>query len=146
MLGAMPFVVEALLWTAIAVSAVFVMYLLELQRFGGHFLTLGDPHLLGELGSLVVRRTHVANRGVPPNRIVEAFYVIEGCRPRRFFPAGEHRSAHFGFQRRDERFGHGVIEGRAHPAHRREDTRFLETLSEGERRILRSPVGVVDHP
>jgi hypothetical protein len=27
-LGAMPFVVDALLWTAIAVSAVFVMYLL----------------------------------------------------------------------------------------------------------------------
>jgi hypothetical protein len=27
-LGAMPFVVEAVLWTAIAVSAVFVMYML----------------------------------------------------------------------------------------------------------------------
>jgi hypothetical protein len=28
LLGAMPFVCEAVLWTAIAVSAVFVMYLL----------------------------------------------------------------------------------------------------------------------
>ena len=55
---------------------------MELQRFDGHFFALGYSHLLGD-SQLVIRRTHVSDRGVPAAWIVEAFYVVEDGRPRR---------------------------------------------------------------
>ena len=54
---------------------------MELQRFDGHFFALGYFHLLGD-SQLVIRRTHVSDRGVPAAWIVEAFYVVEDGRPR----------------------------------------------------------------
>jgi hypothetical protein len=56
---------------------------MELQRFDGHFFALGYSHLLGD-SQLVIRRTHVSDREVPAAWIVEAFYVVEDGRPRRF--------------------------------------------------------------
>ncbi len=76
---------------------------LELQRFDGHFFTLGHSHLLHEVGSLVVGRTHVADRRVPPGGVVEALDVLEDGRPRRF-PGGERTGGgrHLGLERGDE--------------------------------------------
>jgi hypothetical protein len=56
--------------------------ILGLQRFDGHFFALGHPRLLGD-GQLVISRAHVADRGVPTIRIVEAFYIVEDGTPRR---------------------------------------------------------------
>ncbi len=78
-------------------------FTLELQRFDGHFFTLGHSHLLHEVGSLVVGRTHVADRRVPPGGVVEALDVLEDGRPRRF-PGGERTGGgrHLGLERGDE--------------------------------------------
>src|SRR5215213_10855992 len=48
----------------------------ELQRFDGHFFALGHSHLLHD-GSLVVSRTHVADRRMSPRGVVEALDVVE---------------------------------------------------------------------
>jgi PAS domain S-box-containing protein len=90
---------------------------LELQRFDGHFFTLGRPHLPGDDGSLVVCGADVADRGVDAPRVVKALYVIEDGHPRRV-PVGERTVArlnlNFGLQAGHERFGHRVL-SRAEP-------------------------------
>jgi hypothetical protein len=51
----------------------------------------------------------------------------------------------FAFERRKDALSHGVVIGVADRAHRRSDFGFLAPQSEGDRSVLRSLIGMVDH-
>jgi hypothetical protein len=80
---------------------------------------------------------------VSPAGVVEALYVFEDRSPSRLPGRPGVPVEQLRLQRCDKRRSKGIVVGAADLTHRRYEPSVLETLTEGQRSILYSPVGVM---
>ena len=95
---------------------------------------------------LVSCRRCVVQSRVPAVRVVPPLEEFEH-RPTGLVPRTEVMTVQqLAFQRGEEALAQGIVVAVSGRSHRRPDTGFPTTLAEGDRRVLGSLVGVVDHP
>ena len=87
----------------------------------------------------------VAEARVPAQRIVEALDVSKAGHASLGLRCKRTPAEQFAFQGREEALGHGVVVGVFDRSYGWPDTGFFAPAAEGERCVLASQVGVVDH-
>lgn len=87
----------------------------------------------------------VSERRVPAQRVIEALDVAEAGHSRLGLRTEAAAGEQLALEGREEALGHGVVVGVADRAHRGSHARLLAAAAEGQRRVLRSLVRVMDH-
>src|SRR5262249_7592628 len=100
---------------------------------------------IGRLPVFVIDRREIADRGMAPTTIVEAFDESEHRHTRLGLVLEPVAGQQLALKRGEEAFAHGVVVGVSNRAHRGPHTRFPAALPELDGGVLRALVGVMDH-